>query len=235
MEIYSENYQLKSRDVNMFRTLRMSSLFEIMQETATEHSEILGSGIDVIRAKNLMWVLALQSVEITRMPRYREQIRIETWPGRTVHSLYPRYHCITDAEGNCIIRSSAIWTLADIEQRKLVPSSQSGFDYEGIKTGNEISPPRPPRSFYTSEVMRFTVPLSYIDMNGHMNNTRYFDLAENVFSPAKEGLSPTRILIEYASELLLGETYDIAWGEKDSHFYLMGGGEKPSFRLVVDY
>ena len=151
MEIYSENYQLKSRDVNMYRTLRMSALFEIMQETATEHSEILGSGIDVIRARNLMWVLALQSVEIARMPRYREQIRIETWPGRTVHSLYPRYHCISDSEDNCIIRSSAIWTLADIEERKLVSSSQSGFDYEGIKTGKEISLPRPPRSFYTSE------------------------------------------------------------------------------------
>ena len=83
--------------------------------------------------------------------------------------------------------------------------------------------------------MSVTVPLSYIAMNGHMNNTRYFDLAENVFSPAKEGLSPIRILIEYSSELRLGESYDIAWGEKDGHCYLMGGREKPSFRLVVDY
>ena len=78
MGIYAEKYTLKSRDVNVFRTLRMSSLFEIMQETATEHSEILGSGIDVIRGKNLMWVLALQLVEIKRMPKYREQITIET-------------------------------------------------------------------------------------------------------------------------------------------------------------
>jgi acyl-ACP thioesterase len=235
MEIYSENYRLKSRDVDRFRSLRMSALFEIMQETATEHSELLGSGIDVIRAKNLMWVLALQLVEIERMPKYREEIRIETWPGRTVHSLYPRYHCILDAEGNCIIRSSAIWTLADVLERKLVPSAQSGFDYAGVKTGKEIFLPRPPRSFFTNESMPFTVPLSYIDMNGHMNNTRYFDLAENVFSPAKDGRSPSRILVEYASELRLGETYDISWGEKDGHCYLMGGGEKPSFRIVVDY
>ena len=72
-------------------------------------------------------------------------------------------------------------------------------------------------------------------MNGHMNNTRYFDLAENVFSPAAAGAEPSRILVEYASELRLGETYNISWGEKDSHYYLMGGGEKPSFRIVVDY
>ena len=133
MGIYAEKYTLKSRDVNVFRTLRMSALFEIMQETATEHSEILGSGIDVIRGKNLMWVLALQLVEIKRMPKYREQITIETWPGKTVHSLYPRYHYITDQDGNCLISSSAIWTLADISERKLVPSAQSGFEYEGEK------------------------------------------------------------------------------------------------------
>ena len=235
MGIYTEKYTLKSRDVNVFRTLRMSALFEIMQETATEHSEILGSGIDVIRGKNLMWVLALQLVEIKRMPKYREQITIETWPGKTVHSLYPRYHYITDRDGNCLISSSAIWTLADISERKLVPSAQSGFEYEGEKTGHEISLPRPPRAFFTSDSFSFTVPFSYIDMNGHMNNTRYFDLAENVFSPAAAGAEPSRILVEYASELRLGETYNISWGEKDSHYYLMGGGEKPSFRIVVDY
>jgi len=235
MGIYSEEYMLKSRDVNMFRTLRMSALFEIMQETATEHSEILGSGIDVIRSKNLMWVLALQLVEIRRMPKYRERIMIETWPGKTVHSLYPRYHHITDSDGNCLISSSAIWTLADVTERKLVLSSQSGFDYEGEKTGKEISLPRAPRAFFTSDTFSFTVPYSFIDMNGHMNNTRYFDLAENVFPPSVAGKTPSRILVEYASELRLGETYDISWGEKDSHYYLKGGGEKPSFRIVVDY
>ena len=235
MGIYTEKYTLKSRDVNVFRKLRMSSLFEIMQETATEHSEILGSGIDVIRGKNLMWVLALQLVEIKRMPKYREQITIETWPGKTVHSLYPRYHSITDQNGCDLIRSSAIWTLVDIHERKLVPSAQSGFDYEGEKTGREISLPRPPRAFFTDATSSFTVPFSYIDMNGHMNNTRYFDLAENVFPPAAAGTEPSRILVEYSSELLLGETYDLSWGEKDSHFYLKGGGEKPSFRIVIDY
>jgi len=235
LEVYTEKYKLRSRDVNVFRTLRTSQLFEIMQETATAHSELLGTGIDVIRAKGLMWVVALQRVEINRLPRYREEITVETWPGRTTHSLYPRYHRFIDAEGESIISTSAIWTLVDVEERRLVPSAQSGIDFGFDKRGCEIALPRPPRAFYTDSSFPFTVPFSYVDMNGHMNNVRYFDLAENAFPAAAEGRIPKSILIEYSSELLLGEHLDILWGERDGTYYLKTGGDKPSFRIVMEY
>ena len=65
MEIYTLPYRLRSRDVNLFRRLRSSQLFELLQEAATDHSELLGAGIRDIRPKNLMWVLSRQSAEAT--------------------------------------------------------------------------------------------------------------------------------------------------------------------------
>ena len=235
MEIYTVDYTLRSRDVNMFRRLRTSQLFEIMQETATDHSELIGTGIDVIRSKGLMWVVALQLVEISRMPEYGETVRVETWPGMTVHSLYPRYHRICGGDGEPIINTSAIWTLVDMNERKLVPSSVSGFEFGFDRTGREIALPRAPRSFHTDSSFEFTVPFSYVDMNGHMNNTRYFDLADNVFPPAADGRSPKRIIAEYSSELLLGEKCEILWGSEGERFFIRSGGDKPSFRIVADY
>ena len=44
MEIYTLPYTLRSRDVNMFHRLRSSQLFELLQEAATDHSELLGAG-----------------------------------------------------------------------------------------------------------------------------------------------------------------------------------------------
>ena len=235
MESYHIDYTLRSRDVNMFRRLRTSQLFEIMQETATDHSELIGTGINVIRSKGLMWVVALQLVEIERMPEYGETIRVETWPGRTTHSLYPRYHRITDASGEAIINTSAIWTLVDVNERRLVSSAQSGIDFGFDRTGRELPLPKPPRTFYTDSGFEFTVPFSYVDMNGHMNNVKYFDLAENVFPAAAEGRAPRKIVIEYASELLLGEKYEILWGSEGDRYYIRSGGERPSFRIVMDY
>ena len=235
MELYTEKIKLKSRDVNMFQKLRTSQLFEIMQETATAHSELLDTGIDVIRAKGLMWVVALQRVEISRMPLYREEITVETWPGRTTHSLYPRYHRFIDSGGESIISTSAIWTLVDMAERRLVSSAQSGIAFDFNRRGFEIALPKPPRSFYTDSAFPFTVPFSYVDMNGHMNNVRYLDLAEDVFPAAADGRTPKSVLVEYSSELLPGERCEILWGERDGAYYMKTGEEKPSFRLVMNY
>ena len=235
MEIYSLRYAIRSRDVNMFQHMRPSQLFELLQEAATDHSELLGAGVDVIRRQNLMWVLARQNVEIVRMPRYGEKITVETWPGKTVHSLYPRYYRLLDNQGEAIVSSSSIWMLADMGERALVSSSQSGIDFSFEKRGFEIPLPSPPRSFFTDQSVSFTVPFSYVDMNGHMNNTRYFDLADNLSPAALAGRDPVRILVEYSSELRLGCCYELLFGRVDERFFLKTGGDKPLFRIVMDY
>lgn len=235
MEIYTQSYRLKSRDVNMFRHLRSSQLFELLQEAATEHSERLGTSIHEIRKKNLMWVLARQNVEVGRMPLYGEEITVETWPGKTIHSLYPRYYRILDSDGNAIVQSSAIWMLADVNERTLVPSSQSGIDFSFEKRGLEIALPSPPRSFFTDKSLFFTVPFSFVDMNGHMNNTRYFDLAENLSPAAAAGRDPAKIIVEYSAELLLNQEVELLYGQEGERFFMKTGGAKPLFRLVMDY
>ena len=235
MEIYSLPYTIRSRDVNMFRHLRPSQLFELLQEAATDHSELLGAGISVIRRQNLMWVLARQNVEIARMPVYGERITVETWPTKTVHSLYPRYYRLLDEQGETIASSSSIWMLVDMSERSLVPSAQSGIDFSFEKRGFEISLPSPPRSFFTDQSTSFTVPFSYVDMNGHMNNTRYFDLADNLSPAALAGRDPVRILVEYSAELRLGKEYELQYGCGGERFFLKTGGEKPLFRIVMNY
>ena len=235
MEIYTLPYRLRSRDVDMYRRLRPSQLFELLQEAATDHSELLGVGISVIRKQNLMWVLARQSVEIARMPCYGEEITLETWPGRTVHALYPRYYRVMDKDGACIISSAAIWMLADMDERALVPSSKSGFEFGFEKRGFEPALPSPPRRFFTDRSTRFVVPFSYIDMNGHMNNTRYFDLADNLSPAARAGREAKRILVEYSAELRLDREYELFHGVEGDRFFLKAGADKPLFRLVIDY
>ena len=235
MELYTFPYRLRSRDVNCFRTLRPSQLFELLQEAATDHSELLGAGISEIRKQNLMWVVARQSVEILRMPRYREEVLVETWPGRTVHSLYPRYYRILDAYGETVVSSAAIWLLADMDSRTLVPTSRSGIEYSFDKRGCEIALPSPPRKFFTDSTCSFTVPFSYIDMNGHMNNTRYFDLADNLCSAAQSGRDPKRILVEYSAELRMDQSYELLFGLEGDRFFLKAEADKPLFRIVMDY
>ena len=110
-----------------------------------------------------------------------------------------------------------------------------GVVIEGEKTGGEIALPSPPLRAKEGQTSAFTVPYSYVDLNGHMNNTRYFDLAEDCIPAAAEGRALTRIQTEYVSEARYLETFTVSWGEENGAFFIQGEGEKPVFRMRMEY
>ena len=92
----------------------------------------------------------------------------------------------------------------------------------GVSTGNEISDPMPTLKLETKQRRCFQVPFSYVDLNGHMNNTHYFDLAEDLIPAAAEGRQLKTISTEYSAEICMGETIDVCWGQDNNRYYLTG-------------
>lgn len=235
MSIYREELLLRSKDVDLHRNLRLSRLFELLQEASIRHTEQLGMGREKTLDKGLLWIVGLQRAEIVRMPVYDEQIVLKSWPGKTMHLFFPRYCQIETAAGEVLVRASALWSLVDQETRKLVFPEKYGVVIEGISTGEEIALPASPRKLELSEESPFRVPFSYVDLNGHMNNTRYYDLAEDCIPASREGRRLRLVQTEYASEARLGDTLTVRWGEQDGVFYLQGEEEKPVFRMRLEY
>ena len=235
MSIYSESLRLRSTDVDMFRRLRLSRLFELLQEASIRHTEELGMGREKTLDKGILWVLLMQRAEITRMPEYDEDIVLKSWPGRTMHLLFPRYYSLETAAGEALIRASAIWSLVDAKTRKVVFPERYGVAIEGVMTGEEIDLPRTLPKQEGEREQHFTVPYSFVDLNGHMNNTRDFDLAEDCIGAAAEGRLLREIGTEYNNEARFGEALRLHWGEEAGEVFLSGEGEKPVFRMKLKY
>ena len=97
MQIYEKRYKLKSSDVDMNRRLRTPVLFTMLQEAAIAHTEELGMGREKTLDRGLLWIVTMQRAEIARMPGYDEEIVLRSWPGRTLHLIFPRYFSIETA------------------------------------------------------------------------------------------------------------------------------------------
>ena len=192
MSVYERDYRIKSSDADAKQRLRISRMFTILQEVSIEHTTERG----------LLWIVTLQQAKIVRMPVYDEPVHIATWPGNTMHILFPRYYRITDADGNVLIEASALWALMDRNTRKVIFPEEHGVAIKGMRIGKEIPLPRAPRIPVTAETESFTVPYSYVDLNGHMGNTRYFDLAEDRMPPALRARNLIGIQTEYSREAL---------------------------------
>ena len=237
MSVYEKALRIRSSDVDMHRRLRTSVLFGLMQEAVIAHTEQLGMGREKTLDRGILWIVTLQSAEILRMPEYDEDIVLRSWPGPTMHLLFPRYCSVETARGEPLIRASALWTLIGVENRKLVFPESCGVAIEGVVTGGEQPLPAAPVPLPCTDMRDFDVPFSYVDLNGHMNNTRYFDLAEDCIPCAAEGRTLKAVSTEFSREVCFGDHLTLRWGRLGDRWYFAGGGEerKPLFRMSLVY
>lgn len=236
MNLYETSCRLKNRDVSLFRKLKISRMFEFLQEASIAHTEALGAGREKTLDRGLLWVVMQQEMKIVHLPEYDEEIRIVSWPGNTMHVLFPRFYRILDAQNRLLAEGSALWALMDQETRKMVFPERNGVLIEGTVTGDEYPLPSRISAEETDASMAVTVPFSWCDLNGHMNNTRYFDLMDDLFQNGRECEIPRLIRAEYHQEVKYGEELTVQWTEKNGSFYMEGTADgKSTFRIRYDF
>jgi hypothetical protein len=87
-----------------------------------------------------------------------------------------------------------------------------------------------------SYVSGLTCDAGAVDLNGHMNNARYFDLAEDCIGAAARGLPLKEVRTEYVNEIRFGETATLRWNGDGGEVFLTGEcGGKPAFRMLLRY
>ena len=236
MSIYRCDYRILSSDTDANRRLRLSRLFTMLQEASIAHTTELGMGREKTLDRGLLWIVTLQQAKITRLPEYDETIRLISWPGKMMHLLFPRYYRIEDQKGNPLVEASALWALMDEKTRRVVFPEQHGVKIRGVHTGKEIPLPAAPKMPVSAEEKTFIVPYSYVDLNGHMNNTRYFDLAEDLMPRMLRQRAISGIQTEYAKETREGDTITLKCESAADAFLLCGEQDGAKlFRLSLTY
>lgn len=235
MSIYRKEITVSAKDVSMHRTLRPSMLLQLMQDAAASHNAELGVDRSKTLDNGILWMVTHHFVQITRMPVLGEKLILETWPGDTRYVMMPRYTRITDPQGSTLVSASTVWVLADSIARSVVSPSMYHISIPGEVTGYEAPIPWKMEEKVTDHRLFFTVPYSWVDLNGHMNNTRYFDLAEDCIPASREGRNLLEMQCEYHRELLPGQKIHVDWGCSGSEYYFCGSGDKMCFRLSMKY
>ena len=235
--IFQKEYCIEATDVNMFGKLRPARLLEIIQTVSGLHAEKLGFGSDVLNPKNLSWVVVRQRIEISRMPGQDEILHITTWPGKGMHGLFPRYMEIRDAAGESLIRSCFLWVILDLKTRVMIQPAALGLEMP-IPEKEALMPlPRLPKQLLP-EIGRasFTVPYSFIDVVGHMNNTRYVEIAENCLAAPRQGKELRELIIEFTHELKLDESMELVIGQEENRYSVPGSKDgAPILTLFITY
>ena len=174
MKAREEKFTVKTYDCQPDGNIKMASLMQYLQEVAALHAEELGFGVGRLNEINSYWVLSNLRIEISRLPKWNDEINIKTWPSGYTRLIATREFIGRDQNDCELFRAGSQWMVLDKQNNR--PKNLFHLDLSLPKTGLKALSGKlvrlEPQDDY-SQVERIRVPYSSIDLNGHVNNTEY--------------------------------------------------------------
>ena len=209
--MHIEKVVIGSNDIDASLKLRVSSFFKIVQDVIMHNTEELNVGTKETNEKGILWVISRCNVEISRLPNYQEEVICKTYPGPDkLNMIFPRYFQIEDNKGNVLIKLSSIWALIDKEKRTAIASSTIASRCIGESHEGELPLPTKIDEIETKHMENRTIHYSDVDLNGHLNNTKYIELFLDLHDSQFYKEHPIKKLtLNYLKEIKEGEQVSI--------------------------
>lgn len=178
--MYSYNDIVKYSDVDKNGNLPLYGVLEYFQNCINLHSHDIGKGYEEMMEQGHAWVLISWKIKLTKKVKAYDKVTVSTWSRGFDRMFGFRNYILSDEQGNRIAYADTRWVLIDINNR--MPQRVTEKDIEGYEMGEAIDMPECSRKLTLSKEREqkesLKVLKTYIDTNGHMNNTVYFRLAE---------------------------------------------------------
>lgn len=191
--IWEEQRIIESFDVDLLGRLRPQTLFAYLLNSAWNHAKGTGYGYEELSARNLMWVLIKMQLIIKRQPKWGDQVAIETW-GKRIERLYAlRDFAVSSASGEKMISATSSWMVLDKTsgRPRRFHQKTDGFPWQPGREEIETHLQKVEELQSGKQIAHFRVQFSDIDVNRHVNSTKY--LQWMIDSHSQEHLEKTEL------------------------------------------
>ena len=181
---YEQTYQLRTGDFDRYAHLLPSSILDVFQDVAGVNAEqVPGMTWKELSNAGLFWVVTRIKYEVVETPALHEQVIARTWPLAPTRLGFQRDYTMRKLDGSLLVKCSSDWILMDYKTRSFASARDfyngpDDFSEEKVfdKKLRKIKTFEP-----EDEGTQFDVSFVDIDINGHVNNSKYpnFVLNEN--------------------------------------------------------
>ncbi len=209
---FISEYNIRSYECDRNNNLRILTLMNIFQDMADNHAKEMGLGIDYVLSKGFAWVGTNYVLDIERLPKMHEHIRIETWPSEEKRLGAIREFEVFGENNKSIIQASSQWVLIDFKKKRPIGLRENLPEYAVLpQKVLETDFPKLPEVERVDEEAKFRVRFDDIDMNRHVNNAVYVLWASESVPPEfRLEHDPKHIEICFKKEGHMGEKIKVS-------------------------
>lgn len=243
---FEKEYRIHVYETGPDGRLNLYSLFNYMQDIASDHAIRLGFGRDDLMRDNRFWVLSRVYAEIDLWPLWEETIIIKTWPNGTDKLFALRNYEVRYPDGRHIASGTSSWLILD-RTTKRVQRPDSILSAYNPNLHQEASAIR-----YASKLENdclngqaspsYKIKISDLDVNLHTNNVRYlnwvcdtYDLEFTMNNAPHSAEINYLAESKYNEEVIIRSSSDYDNNKCFSHSISRAGDNKELCRLRLEW
>ena len=198
---FEKEFYLRTSDFDARMELQPASVLDLFQDVAGEHARALGIGRERLEAEGLIWVIVKARYRILKTPAQFDRVRVRTWPLAPRRSLFRREYKVSDTEGSPLVLGSSEWVVIHKERRRLVAVGDI-YPMQDFLTEENFADGFPRLHDFSGVGEPFCVTPRFtdLDVNRHVNNTKYANYIMNALHPEEEERI-SEFCIEYHREV----------------------------------
>jgi medium-chain acyl-[acyl-carrier-protein] hydrolase len=207
IKIYKDEFQVRSYEVGFNGIAKTSTILDYFQELASTHAHLLGFSVEQLFKRGMTWVLSRNHIKILRAPEFGEKILGQTWPSGRKGRFALRDYEMYDGDGSLIVQGTTSWMMIDLKSKKPVRVADLLADTLIVEQRALIDDFKAlPALSHPDFENSFSVRLSDLDINRHVNNVVYIEwVMDTLPRDIIYKYYPSEIEISYRSEALLGD------------------------------
>ena len=232
---FQHDYPLTYTHIDCRGLLRPGALFEIMQDAATQHANLLQIGAEDIGA---LWVLSRLHVQLERPLHPEETLSLTTWCAGLKGATWLRgfrFHVNDEPVGQAI----SSWVVLDPVNRRLLRPSSVSASAHYLNAPEEDALPAPGKLRLPDGTFHHTHTVRYSDMdiNRHLNNAKIVDIISDALDlDTRSGMFLRSLQVNYTAESVAGDALMLYTDQTENTCSIRAVcGESERFEAAVEF
>ena len=204
---YRHAYAAHYYDCDEDLQVSVLALMRWFEDIALLQSEDYGVGMEFYAREDVAWLLSRWDIRLHGVLRHRDEVRVCTQPMGMRRFLANRRYDVSTPAGAPVAQAESQWLFIDTKRRRPRRIPEEIFSRYGVQGEvEELHAPQSPAPVERVDAQRdFSVRMSDIDSNGHVNNIRYVEWAlEALPQEMLHGSRLVRLLVHYQREVRYG-------------------------------
>lgn len=204
-------FRLRWFDFDRFGHIQPTTVLDLFQDLAIIHGQEMGIGWSAMQEKGVFWALVRLRYRVKREPDWGAVVTVRSWPHSPSKISFQRDYTIYDDQGEELIIGTSEWVLIDVESRRFARMADVyPTDADFIEERNFPDKPKKLKPLDVENLPPYQMEARFpdIDINGHVNNSRYPRFVLDAWNPA-EPFAIREMQVDFRQEVPFGASLNV--------------------------